>query len=275
MKLRKLSALFLSAAVLTVSAVPMASAAAADFDINLQEEYINDPGDVETVSATFGENGSVTLTLLEGSTTGSGRFMMWTNVDDPFVNLAETPYLCWEVTGTGNFGLAVRYDENVDDSTCYRMQNARGHETDGLAPETGYINFLDLIKNNDLGLIYNADEIMMVAVAMNVFGDVGDSVTFERLYFSASPNGEGGGVTEDTTTTTTEATTATTENTTTTTEATTTTSTTAASTTSGEPVTEEPGANIGLIVGVIAAVVVVAAVVVGVVLYTKKKKKNG
>jgi len=86
MKLRKLSALFLSAAVLTVSAVPMASAAAADFDINLQEEYINDPGDVETVSATFGENGSVTLTLLEGSTTGSGRFMMWTNVDDPFVN---------------------------------------------------------------------------------------------------------------------------------------------------------------------------------------------
>ena len=256
MKLRKLSALFLSAAVLTVSAVPMASAAAADFDINLQEEYINDPGDVETVSATFGENGSVTLTLLEGSTTGSGRFMMWTNVDDPFVNLAETPYLCWEVTGTGNFGLAVRYDENVDDST-------------------GYLNFLALIKNNDLGLIYTADEIMMVAVAMNVFGDVGDSVTFERLYFSASPNGEGGGVTEDTTTTTTEATTATTENTTTTTEATTTTSTTAASTTSGEPVTEEPGANVGLIVGVIAAVVVVAAVVVGVVLYTKKKKKNG
>ena len=40
---------------------PMSSAAAADFDINLQEEYINDPGDVETVSATFGENGSVTL----------------------------------------------------------------------------------------------------------------------------------------------------------------------------------------------------------------------
>ncbi len=274
MKLRKLSALFLSAAVLAVSAVPMASAAPADFDINLQEEYINDPGDVETVSAAFGESGSVTLTLLEGSTSGDGRFMMWTSVDDPFVNLAETPYLCWEVTGTGNFGLAVRYDENVDDSTCYRMQNARGHETDGLAPETGYINFLDLIKNNDLGLIYNADEITMVAVAMNVFGEVGDSVTFERLYFSASPNGEGGGVTEGTTTTT-EATTTTTENTTTTTEATTTTSTTAASTTSGEPVTEESGANVGLIVGVIAAVVVVAAVIVGVVLYTKKKKKNG
>lgn len=272
MKLRNITALLLGAAVLTSAAVPMASAEAADFNINLQEEYINDPGEVETVSAEFGEDGSVTLTLLEGSTTGSGRFMMWTQVEDPFVNLAETPYLCWEVTGTGNWGLAVRYDENVDDSTCYRMQNARGHETDGLAPEKSSINFLELLKNNDLGLLYNADEITMVAVAMNVFGDVGDSVTFKRLYFSASPDGEGAepagttASTEAPATTTTEPSTTTSSTTTTTAASTTTTTTTTAS--------AEGGSNTGLVVGIVVAVVVVAAAAVGVVFYLKKKKND-
>ena len=183
MKLRKLTALLLGTAVLAGAAVPMASAAPADVSINLLEEYMFVP-DTETVSASFGEDGSVTLTLLEG--TDGSRHMMWSKIDDPFINLAETPYLCWEVTGTANFGLAVRYDDNVDDSTCYRMNNARGHENDGLTPEKNSINFLDLLKNNDLGLVYNQDEILMVTTLLKVFGNPGDSATF-KVWFSANP----------------------------------------------------------------------------------------
>ena len=110
MKLRKLTALLLGAAVLVSAAVPMASAAPADFSINLQEEYMFVP-ETETVSASFGEDGSVTLTLLEGNS--GSRHMMWSKIDDSAVNLAETPYLCWEVTGTANFGLAVRWDSTA------------------------------------------------------------------------------------------------------------------------------------------------------------------
>ncbi len=79
----------LGAAVLASAAVPMASAAPADVSINLQEDYIFVP-DTETVSASFGEDGSVMLTLLEG-TEGSLRHMMWIQTDEPFVNLAEAP----------------------------------------------------------------------------------------------------------------------------------------------------------------------------------------
>ena len=269
MKLRKIAALLLGAAVLTSAAVPMASAEAADFNINGQEEFYNPH---EGISATFGEDGSLTLTIEDATASGSGGFMMWGDVEDPFVNLAETPYLCWEVTGTGNWGVAVRYDENVDDSTCYRMQIARGHETDGLAPEKNSINFLDLLKNNDLGLLYNADEITMVAVAMNVFGGVGDSITFNKLYFSASPIGEGNAEPAGTTASTEAPATTTTEPSTTTVPTTTTTAASTTTTTSTAPA--ESDGNTGLIVGIVVAVVVVAAAAVGVVFYLKKKKKN-
>ena len=184
MKATKWISALLAATVLVTAAIPMASAEAADFNVNLQEDYIFVP-EPETVSASFGDDGSVTLTLLEDGISGSGRFMMWNDVEDPFVNLAETPYLCWEVTGA-NFGFAVRWDENVDDSTCYRMQNARGHADDGVAPEKMSINLLDLLKNNDLGLVYNGDEIVMVATALNVYGNAGDSATF-KIWFSATP----------------------------------------------------------------------------------------
>ena len=268
MKLRKITALLLGVAVLTSAAVPMASAEAADFNINGQEEFF---APAEGITATFGEDGALTLTIEDAAVSGSGGHMMWTNVDEPYVNLAETPYLCWEVTGTGNFGLAVRYDENVDDSTCYRMHIARGHETDGLAPEKSSINFLELIKENDLGLIHNSDEIMMVAVAMNVFGSAGDSITFNKLYFSASPDGEGGAEPAGTTASTEAPATTTTEPTTTTAP---TTTTTAASTTTTTTASAESGSNTGLVVGIVVAVVVVAAAAVGVVFYLKKKKND-
>lgn len=193
MKLRKLTALLLGAAVLASAAVPMASAEAADVNVNLQEEYISRSGDSEddeAIPATFGEDGSVTLTVKEGPSAGAGRFMMWSKIDDPVINLAETPYLCWEVTGTANFGFALRWDKNEgNEDTCYRIQIARGHETDGLAPEKSSINFLDLLKDNDLGLVYTKDEITMITTALNVFGDTGDSATF-KIWFSANPVGE-------------------------------------------------------------------------------------
>ena len=118
--------------------------------------------------------------------------MMWPDYaneenTDNVVNLAETPYLCWEVTGTANFGFAIRWDRNEgNEDTCYRFHNVRGHETDGVAPQKGSENFLELLKNNDIGLVYTKDEIKMIATVLNVFGDAGDSATI-KLYFSANP----------------------------------------------------------------------------------------
>ncbi|MCI8554650.1 MAG: LPXTG cell wall anchor domain-containing protein [Clostridiales bacterium] len=189
MKSAKWISALLAAAVLATAAVPMASAEAVDFNINGQEEFIKTDADFTTVS--FANDGAMTLTIAAKGDSVNSAHMMWTNVPEKFVDLSQTPYLCWDVSGTANFGLAIRYDENADDTTCYRMHNARGHADDGLAPEKNSINFLELIKKNDLGLVYSSDEIMMIAVAINVFGDVGDSVTFNKLYFSASPLGDG------------------------------------------------------------------------------------
>ena len=70
------------------------------------------------------------------------------------------------------------------------MNNVRGHETDGLAPEKNSINFVDLLKNNALGLVYNSDELLMVAALLRVFGNPDDSATF-KVWFSANLIGGG------------------------------------------------------------------------------------
>ncbi len=183
MKSTKWISALLAATVLTAAAVPMASAEAANVNVGVLEDYLSEQ-DPETVSASFGADGAVTLTLKEG--TSGSRLTMWTHVEDPFVNLAETPYLCWEVTGNANFGFALRWDRNEgNEDTCYRMHNLRGHENDGVAPESHSINFLDLLKNDD-NFAYEGDEITMIATVLNIFGNPGDSVTI-KLYFSANP----------------------------------------------------------------------------------------
>ena len=176
MKLRKLTALLLGAAVLASAAVPMASAEAANVNINVQPELFSPNAGI---SESFSEDGAVTLTIDDATASGTGGLMMWPDYaneenTDNVVNLAETPYLCWEVTGTANFGFAIRWDRN------------EGNETDGVAPQKGSENFLELLKNNDIGLVYTKDEIKMIATVLNVFGDAGDSATI-KLYFSANP----------------------------------------------------------------------------------------
>lgn len=273
MKLAKLISALLTAAVVASAAVPMASAEAADFDINGKEFFFI--ADEETTPLTFGEDGSMTMTIAAKAEGVNSGCMMWTNVADKFVDLSQTPYLCWDISGTGKFGLSIRWDENDGtDLTCYRMHKARGHEADGLDPEKGSMNFLDMLKNNDLDIVYNGDEIMMIAVAINVFGDVGDSITFNKLYFSASPLGEvqPGGTTKDpdATTDTTPAPTTTTQTDSTTTAPTTTLAPTSSTT---APAVSQNNANSALIVLAIAiAVVLIAAVVV--VILVRKKKKN-
>lgn len=183
MKTTKWISALLAATVLTAAAVPMASAEAANVNVGVLEDYLSEQ-DPETVSASFGADGAVTLTLKEGN--AGNRLTMWTHVEDPFVNLAETPYLCWEVTGTANFGFAIRWDRNEgNEDTCYRMHTLRGHENDGVAPESNSINFLELLKNDD-NFAYEGDEITMIATVLNIFGNPGDSVTI-KLYFSANP----------------------------------------------------------------------------------------
>ena len=189
MKLRKLTALLLGAAVLASAAVPMASAEAANVNINVQPELFSPNAGI---SESFSEDGAVTLTIDDATASGTGGLMMWPDYaneenTDNVVNLAETPYLCWEVTGTANFGFAIRWDRNEgNEDTCYRFHNVRGHETDGVAPQKGSENFLELLKNNDIGLVYTKDEIKMIATVLNVCGDAGDSATI-KLYFSANP----------------------------------------------------------------------------------------
>ena len=189
MKLRKLTALLLGAAVLASAAVPMASAEAANVNINVQPEFFSPNAGI---SESFSEDGAVTLTIDDATASGTGGLMMWPDYankenTDNVVNLAETPYLCWEVTGTANFGFAIRWDRNEgNEDTCYRFHNVRDHATDGVAPQTDSINFLELLKNNDIGLVYTKDEIKMIATVLNVFGDAGDSATI-KLYFSANP----------------------------------------------------------------------------------------
>ena len=74
MKLRKLTALLLGAAVLASAAVPMASAEAANVNINVQPEFFSPNAGI---SESFSEDGAVTLTIDDATASGTGGLMMW------------------------------------------------------------------------------------------------------------------------------------------------------------------------------------------------------
>ena len=142
----------------------------------------------------------------------------------------------------------------IDDST-----------PEGFAPGKGSLNFRDLIMNNDK-YVYLEDDVEVIAVVFDIFGDPGDSVTFNQVYFGSTPIEEGGDNTQPTTDDTTapddtDATTGSNDGTT----AAPTTGTTAATTKKANPSTGEASQ------AVVAALVLTASAA-GVLVGLKRKK---
>ena len=267
MKLRKTLAVLLGAAILTSAAVPIASAESADFSIlppNYESLII---ADSENVTADVTENGPMTLTL-SGSNSHSLVLMMWNNgtVENPFFNLAELPYLNWDISGNANWGVTVRYNDGSSPNTMVQMYTIDDSTPEGFAPGKGSLNFRDLIINNDK-YEYLGDDMEMIAVVFDIFGDPGDSVTFNQVYFGSTPIEEGGDNTQPTTddTTAPDDTDATTGSNDGTTAAPTTGTTTAATTKKANPSTGEASQ------AVVAALVLTASAA-GVLVGLKRKK---
>lgn len=264
MKLRKTLAVLLGAAILTSAAVPMASAESADFNIlppNYEALIIQDS---ENVTADVTENGPMTLTL-SGSNSHSLVLMMWNNgtVENPFFNLAELPYLNWDVSGNANWSVTVRYGS--DENAMVQMYTIDDSTPEGFAPGKGSLNFRELIMNNDK-YVYLEDDVEVIAVVFDIFGNPGDSVTFNQVYFGSTPIEEGGDNTQPTTDDTTapddtDATTGSNDGTT----AAPTTGTTAATTKKANPSTGEASQ------AVVAALVLTASAA-GVLVGLKRKK---
>lgn len=263
MKLRKTLAVLLGAAILTSAAVPMASAESADFSILPIADYLNNSD--ENVTAEVADNGALTLTL-SGSTNHALVHMMWNSgaVEDTSFNLAELPYLNWDISGNANWSVTVRYGE--DDNAMVQMYTIDDSTPEGFAPGKGSLNFRELIMNNDK-YVYLQDDVDVIAVVFDIFGDPGDSVTFNQVYFGSTPIEEGGDNTQPTTddTTAPDDTDATTGSNDGTTAAPTTGTTTAATTKKANPSTGEASQ------AVVAALVLTASAA-GVLVGLKRKK---
>lgn len=187
MKLRKTLAVLLGAAILTSAAVPMASAESADFSIlppNYESLII---ADSENVTADVTENGPMTLTL-SGSNSHSLVLMMWNNgtVENPFFNLAELPYLNWDISGNANWSVTVRYNDGSSPNTMVQMYTIDDSTPEGFAPGKGSLNFRDLIINNDK-YEYLGDDMEMIAVVFDIFGDPRWSRNLPIRCISAAP----------------------------------------------------------------------------------------
>lgn len=262
MKLRKTLAVLLGAAILTSAAVPMASAESADFSILPIADYLNNSD--KNVTAEVADNGALTLTL-SGSTNHALVHMMWNSgaVEDPSFNLAELPYLNWDISGNANWSVTVRYGE--DDNAMVQMYTIDDSTPEGFAPGKGSMKFRELIMNNDK-YVYLQDDVDVIAVVFDIFGDPGDSVTFNQVYFGSTPIEEGGDNTQPTTGNTTasdgtDATTGSNDGTT----AAPTTGTTAAT-------TKKPNPSTGEASQAVAAALMLTASAAGTLITFKKKK---
>lgn len=181
------------AAMLAASASAIAvSAEPADVDINFRADGFGEL----PASLTFDDSEQIpTITILEGETKGQAC-MMWNSAllgDDANrpVNLNETPYLCWDIAGSANWGVHLRWGNGGGEDECLRYHIAEGHENDGFAPSKGSINLKELIDSSN-GTYYREDDIIpMTALVFDAFGEAGQSITVNKFYFSATPLQQG------------------------------------------------------------------------------------
>jgi hypothetical protein len=260
MNIRKTIGLLLAAAVAAGASSMAVSAEQNDFSIN---------GDISFIRYTEGEcevdftGKAMTLTHPAGFEADKvGAHTMWNITSDNIVHIAQTPYLCWDISGEPNFDVVIRFAEG--DKGLVSLQEAVG-KTEGLTTGKGSINFLEFLQSRP-DLSYDGGDLSLIATVYWLYGEPGTSVTFNQLYFSADPLGDtmshvNSGDVPDTTTTTA-------GNTTTTTAAPGTTSGTGSTTTQTADTQGFPVVP----VAVGAAVVAAAAVIVIVVVYRNKNR---
>lgn len=179
MKIRKLAGLLLATAVAAAAMMPAASAAPADFSINGVNDVIRyNEGECDV---SF-KGDSMTLAVPAGWTQEmTGAHIMWNTMDVQEVDITQTPYLCWDVSGDANFDVVIRFADG--DKGLVNLQKLM-NRSEPLAAGKSSINFYELLKNQDLD--YEDGVLSLVATVYRVYGAPGASATFNKLYFSAS-----------------------------------------------------------------------------------------
>ena len=189
MKIRKALVMFAATALLAAAVLPFSASAAENY-VNLigVEDQIKNNTDGSYLCAFDINDGVLTLTVSDGNTDGRGEcYTMAETFDTYEFDFEAMPNLYWDVSGNAAWDLWMRcntVDETDPDAGLIKLSTLSGNP-DGVDVGTGSINLYEAIMNDDVITMVEPENTTLRVVKYVVYGQPGDSIDINSLYFAA------------------------------------------------------------------------------------------
>ncbi len=195
MKIKKALGIFAAAALMAAAALPF-SASAAENAVNMigiQDEMRNNVGETDANCTFEIKDGALTVTVGSENTTGQAEcYIMAETFDQSVFNFESMPNLYWDVSGNAKWDLWIRCNNvegSDDDAGLIKLSKLSG-SPDGVEAGKGSVNLYEAINNDDILTMSDATNTTLRVVKYVVYGQPGDSVTINSLYFAAEEQSE-------------------------------------------------------------------------------------
>ena len=195
MKIKKALGIFAAAALMAAAALPF-SASAAENAVNMigiQDEMRNNVGETDANCTFEIKDGALTVTVGSENTTGQAEcYIMAETFDQSVFNFESMPNLYWDVSGNAKWDLWIRCNNvegSDDDAGLIKLSKLSG-SPDGVEAGKVSVNLYEAINNDDILTMSDATNTTLRVVKYVVYGQPGDSVTINSLYFAAEEQSE-------------------------------------------------------------------------------------
>ena len=195
MKIRKALGIFTAVALMAVAALPF-SASAAENAVNIigiQDEMRNNTDQTEADCEFEIKDGALTVTVGSENTTGRAEcYIMAETFEQSVFDFEAMPNLYWDVSGDAKWDLWIRCNNvsgSDSDAGLIKLSTLSGND-DGVEASKGSVNLYEAINDNDILTMTDANNTTIRVVKYVVYGEPGDSVTINSLYFAAEEQSE-------------------------------------------------------------------------------------
>ena len=180
----------------TAAAALPFSASAAENAVNMigiQDEMRNNVGETDANCTFEIKDGALTVTVGSENTTGQAEcYIMAETFDQSVFNFESMPNLYWDVSGNAKWDLWIRCNNvegSDDDAGLIKLSKLSG-SPDGVEAGKVSVNLYEAINNDDILTMSDATNTTLRVVKYVVYGQPGDSVTINSLYFAAEEQSE-------------------------------------------------------------------------------------
>lgn len=194
MKIRKALGAFTALALLAVAALPF-SASAAENAVNIigvDGQIVNNMEETEANCAFELKDGALTVTVGSENSIGQAEcYTMAETFEKNVFDFEAMPNLYWDVSGDAKWDLFMRCNNvtGSDGDGLIKLSTLSG-KTGGMDAGKGSINLYEAISNDDILEISDANNTTIRVVKYVVYGEPGDNVTINQLYFAAEEQSE-------------------------------------------------------------------------------------